>query len=901
MTYHHITDAELTYLRSHGQHSKLYLAFPQPATIFAAVVNQTFDTTDMVDKFIYDGEGAYDFNDILPGMTIWVGSAAGLRDLGMCRVRKAAIEHTIYIGETSEIPWAEDLYITVKDDFSLWPKHIYRASDADHTVFMDKDIPYTDQHADFDPCPVLGPDAVLFYQGTLGGANTVHVHFDASDSWVIGSTIDSYDWSAPGASAVADDHTATPTFTYDTPGTYRVSCLVTADNGKSFTGYRKVLVYDLVSPPVTQFTLQSCSGDVQAGGWQFDVDLFDTTELASVIPQSEVFLFARDWYGSQIVKTGDTISFDHDTKKILDSANGMAIFKAGMTIQVTGSTSNNGIYHVVTGNTAGFVVVAEHIITEAAGDAVTVAELDGATEVSLGQVTDRENIICHGWVSYENLYVNMQGGKASFTVQGPHYWLDNMEGFMIGFEQNLSPSEWIHFYPPTVDKALWHLLHWRSTATAMMDVRLTGDTRYCTAVEASVGSLWQQMVTMSTEYILAKPCVDRYGCLYVQIESEYQNTATRAASHGAAVMDILASDYGEEISIEYRPINAVNQLSLSGMYFDGTGTVENGLGLTAFAALANGHSFKRFGHNETVDRIVLWASQAAANELAGLIATARNNPYPIISVELAQNNRFLDICPQYYVTLTIDPDNVPRGLNIAGFNLFVENVELYYNPETHAFQTQLSLKVENKVNGLYADLAVTGDLPINNVDPEIPPTTTPWPTYPPLPPYPTIPTYAAPFMSVASLLFADPSVALTSGVPQTVTFESATVLGDALQWLVDHQDQVLIKQYGVYLAHLQLTWNRSSGGSEPYTLGIQICENDNPTGFWTFTMGGGSYNLKSIWVGGSTILEKINTQIIDFFVPDSYITVRFVGHTTMNINVSLVLQVVQLFKADQAV
>lgn len=734
MAYHVVTAAELDHLRISGQHTKLYLGFPTPPNIFTCLVNQTFTTTDMITEFIYDtGTGTY--TNILPGMTLWVGSSAGGRDLGMCRVRKAPTSTVIYIGETSEIKWANNIFITVKDDFGLWPKHIYR--DEDHVVFMDYDVAYSNQHTVLDPVPVLGPDAVLFYQGTLGGGNTIQTGFDATDSWVIGSTITTYSWSAPGASATSGMATATPILTYNATGTYRVSCLVTAANGKTFTGYRKVVVYDIPHPPVTQFMLRSCHGSREQGGWEFEVEMYDATETASIVERSECFLFARDWYGNAIIPGGgfavvsSGISFDSATKRI-SNATAMDNFTPGMIISVSGSTHNDGQYEVVS-STSTYVEVGGTLTTDSAGPTITITALYYKSEFSMGQITGRENVICHGWISGENLTVNKKGGYASFKVQGSNFWLDNMEGFMIGFEHNLSPSEWIHFNAPTPDKALWNHLHWRSTATAVIDVRLTGDTRVCGAVEASVGSLWRQMVTMCQEYILARPCTDRYGRLFVQIESEYQPTATRSASHVLA-MELTDVDYGDNIEVDWQPLNAVNQVSLSGMYFDGTNITT---GLVVYASLANGHSYKRYGHNEVVDRLVL-SSQSQANELAGLIMTARNNPYPNISVGLIENNRFLDICPQYYVQLTIDPTSVPRsmyGLTEGAYNLFVVNVSFNFDERQGFLATDLDLKFENKVNGEYADLAITGDLPGNGGE------TDPFPPYPPFPPFPPFPSF----------------------------------------------------------------------------------------------------------------------------------------------------------------
>jgi hypothetical protein len=70
-----------------------------------------------------------------------------------------------------------------------------------------------------------------------------------------------------------------------------------------------------------------------------------------------------------------TISFDTATKKILDSANLMATFIAGDTIRVRGSVSNDGVYTVATGATAGFLITTEALLAdEAAGAYITICK-----------------------------------------------------------------------------------------------------------------------------------------------------------------------------------------------------------------------------------------------------------------------------------------------------------------------------------------------------------------------------------------------------------------------------------------------------------------------------------------------------------------------------------------------
>ena len=69
-----------------------------------------------------------------------------------------------------------------------------------------------------------------------------------------------------------------------------------------------------------------------------------------------------------------TISFDLATKKILDSANGLAKFATGQTIYVTGSLHNNGTFTIATGGVAAEIVVNEAITDELVGAAVAIKQ-----------------------------------------------------------------------------------------------------------------------------------------------------------------------------------------------------------------------------------------------------------------------------------------------------------------------------------------------------------------------------------------------------------------------------------------------------------------------------------------------------------------------------------------------
>ncbi|MEJ5201568.1 MAG: hypothetical protein WHV66_04980, partial [Anaerolineales bacterium] len=227
-------------------------------------VNQTFATHDRVAQFAYNNASG-NLSDVLPGMTVLVGTNQGAWDRGLVRVRKTWTSNTAYIGETSEIKWENGLYITVIDEFAIWPRHVRISG---QTAYMDYDIAYSNQHSVFAPVPCLGPDLVL----KLDGAS-VSTQLDASKSWVIGSSISGYAWSVVrGSATLQNANTATPTLTATTAGRILLKCTVTAANGASATGYRMVYVYSAANPPM-EIELDDFSGSIERGGFEFAVRL----------------------------------------------------------------------------------------------------------------------------------------------------------------------------------------------------------------------------------------------------------------------------------------------------------------------------------------------------------------------------------------------------------------------------------------------------------------------------------------------------------------------------------------------------------------------------------------------------------------------------------------------------
>jgi len=289
-----MTSPELSLIRSDGQFSNLYLAILKPATVYTALVNQTFTTQDMIAQVTYD-TGSGTLGNVLPGMTMYVSAIGyGKYELGQCRIRKTPSGTDFYIGEGSEIAWANRLYLTVVDEFNLWARHI--KLDVNNVAYMDYDIAYTDQHLTLNPVPVLGPRLIPVWLSS----GTVIIPFDATDSWCIGSYVNAWNWTAAGASSSSGMATSTPTITYNAAGTYRVDCVVTAFNGKTTTGHAYVMVFDDAHPPITQFEFKGASGSWSGGGWTTKVLMYAEADSSLVVDRAQCVLFAKDYYGTTL-------------------------------------------------------------------------------------------------------------------------------------------------------------------------------------------------------------------------------------------------------------------------------------------------------------------------------------------------------------------------------------------------------------------------------------------------------------------------------------------------------------------------------------------------------------------------------------------------------------------------
>jgi hypothetical protein len=746
------TPTILARLRAKRSFSEGFLAIEIPNPVFACRVNQTFVTHDRVAEFIFDGVTLGAYTDVIPGMTAWIGSSLGAFDLGVTRVCKAATSDHLYVGETSEIAWSDNLFVTVVDQFGIHPKHIRIDAGVPK---MDYDLAYSDQHNLFDPIPIMGSHRPVFLI-----ADGIPTELD-DDNVLI--TYSGFGVLSGGGRYGGSEHASNVTgeyYEYTFTG-QRIQIIATKSSN-----YGKVAIYidGILDTTIDQYSAAEVFQQIV-----YDKVLTNGTHTIKGIITGTKNIASAGYYGSLdavIYETPAmlaTLSFDASASWVFDSTIASYAWTAPGALSITdASTASPTVIY----NTAGqrniycqltatngkvFMGVRRVFVFDDAHPPITSFSLtsckadvdDGGwsfsvdmkttqaatpqeralcilfardyidnSEESYGPVAGAENIIAMGWVGKNSIEYDANNGRVSFDVFGPQYWLKRISAFPSGLEfTSRTPNAWTQMKKLTVDRGIWHLLHWRTTCTQIMDFFPSLDTRYAKKLSFGSGTLWTQINAFAWSSIFARLTCNRYGQAFLETKAQLTPLADR--TWGGFFLDKADIKAGIKIGVSQE--GSTSMVNLSGIGFNAAGKG------SAFFALSMGHVYTLYGAVEVVDKLLV-ADQAQTNSLAGLYMGWKNNPLGPISLELLRNNRFVDIAPRSLLPLTIDPADTPRGISFDG-NTLVQHIDL--NFEKGVFTSVLDLEAET-----FEQPSTNGDIPESeDEDISVPP-----PPPPPPPP-----------------------------------------------------------------------------------------------------------------------------------------------------------------------
>lgn len=303
---------ELTNLRSRPHSFPLYLAVHKPRTIYTALVSSIpvwpTDGTGVGEIGFNTGSGT--IAEVLAGMHLILGTSSGgrERDWRGLRIRKAVSGTPFKVSAYAQGQFsiAASDYLTVLEDFRLWPKrHRYAPSVSGATGaggwVMDFEENYaaaTLNNVSYGPQAVLGCAAIKY----AAGSQTFNFDGTRSIAHTAATSISSYLWTFPDGTTSAS---STPTWATSTayPDGRWVSLRVTDSAGLTHTGRRLLWKFDSSNKPYTAFVTDGM--DVEwGGGASCEVRVRGAALTTDFPPGAHVALFTASKYGATTVDIG---------------------------------------------------------------------------------------------------------------------------------------------------------------------------------------------------------------------------------------------------------------------------------------------------------------------------------------------------------------------------------------------------------------------------------------------------------------------------------------------------------------------------------------------------------------------------------------------------------------------
>jgi hypothetical protein len=333
----------LTLLRSGDHRSQIFLSPWKAATLWTARVNDGSIAREE-QTIAFDAGAGSAFTAVQEHQTVWVGTAAGLHDVGKVRIKSissgdAGVTGTLVVGANG-LDWSNNDYLTFIHDYELWS--CLNRVDGNDVFYKDWDadggITYTDENNDIPPVPIAGPNQVGFLSG-----GTISFDLPVGSSYAMASaaTISTKVVTVYPSAGVTVNAEAAGIITIDitAAGYYVAKITVTDSRSTQQVSFRKYIVHvddpSDADYPFTDMSSVTLTGDWKRGGWRGTVRLNRDADITNVPEGNYAILWRRTWYGST---QKDISLFSQGTNILL----GGYLRKASVSKEEAGATLSKG-------------------------------------------------------------------------------------------------------------------------------------------------------------------------------------------------------------------------------------------------------------------------------------------------------------------------------------------------------------------------------------------------------------------------------------------------------------------------------------------------------------------------------------------------------------------------------
>jgi PKD repeat protein len=620
---------DLALLRSRPHETNLWLSIYKPPVIFTAQVNDNAAAPGLREVTYDNGVGTQPVNvGDWEGMTMYVGSTPGARDVGKIRVRRIVGNGTgvITVAENSDINWDDDLYLTIVkfiEISAVYPRMVADPLDETNVAwFKDYDITGTTQNNELGMFICMGPHHAAFVGEDI--------YFTSTGTYSLMGNGMSYSWTMVGSNNSTSVDATPGVRHYDTPGFYTVKLTVSdTTTFVSDTSYRHISIYDKPGdvsvtgsmPPILNWELISLDGSRDMGGYQARIKIREN--ISDVVDGALVILFSDDTYGS--------------TK---GSIGGNAINRS----------TNFFVGYILEGS-------------------ITYNYQDSSAEFTVGSPTEVMKL-SQGFV----VAVDSSTDPAAQDIVDNDY-----------------PSIWALLINMDCKRAIYHYLRWHSTVLMTNDFQFIGTDHYIEYFDADRESLYDAINNFLKGTLYGELVCDRQGKLFAGISAATLNTTlfTNVAID-ITKQDWIGSPSIEE-SFNYRlgymemggiyfdpttPSDPIKK-PYSGSWLP-------------YLSCSPGTVPGYHGNVQTIEGLAI-DSQDYLNNTCGNVFAYLNSKYAHVGIELSGNYRNLDIAPLEVVTLNLEANDNPKRLVWVHKKFHITEMSWTYDPQKGTLLPNITL------------------------------------------------------------------------------------------------------------------------------------------------------------------------------------------------------------------
>ncbi len=289
----------------------------------------------------------------------------------------------------------------------------------------------------------------------------------------------------------------------------------------------------------------------------------------------------------------------------------------------------------------------------------------GAYDVqSAGYFSGRDNIKMVGWIESGSVQFNSETGSVRFRVVGIHALMKNCEVFSCALDYTAgSPTVWTEMKDMNAIRAYHHLIYWQSTLMKIVDVWLPGLLPGCSPPsrcpaawlimyqDFGRATLWAQLKGLSKDAFCSL-AADRFSSFY--IGRDPQSVENKYSTNISTWIELTKTDWHGEADIETRDEPVSSQVTLEGVYFDGSTA-------TPRFSYAPGTIPVSRGKAKTYTGAILNTLELS-NVLSGRLYAIENNAIPRASFKMVGNyGPCVDIAPFRWVRVTLASGDTPRN------------------------------------------------------------------------------------------------------------------------------------------------------------------------------------------------------------------------------------------------